>query len=273
MISKIKKPLKKFIPYGIGVKLRGYWQRIMGFYYSGSRYECPYCRRKFRKLLPGGEKHAVISEKEIIGSGFRLNAVCPRCYSTDRDRLLFVFLKHKGLFSSVAKVLHVAPEGSLRVYIQKHTDIEYITGDKHTEGYNDYYYERGVTQLDITELPFNNESFDTIICNHVLEHIVDDQKAMRELYRVLKTGGWAVLQVPYSPKLETTFEDKTLLTDSDREKYYGQFDHVRIYGSDYTSRLENAGFRVSIIELGSDKYPELIKYAVNPLEKIFLATK
>jgi SAM-dependent methyltransferase len=268
-----KSILKKIVPYQVGVKLRGGWQKIMGFYFKGSNYYCPYCKQSFRKFLPGGQHHAVIVQYQIIGSGYRENTVCPRCYSTDRDRLIYAYLNEKGFFESKLKLLHIAPEGSLRAYIQQKTQIEYITGDKQTDGYTDYYYQRGITNLDLVQLPFKDETFDAIICNHVLEHILDDNQAMRELFRVLKKNAWAILQVPFSPYLSETYENQNIILPKDREQHFGQFDHVRIYGLDYTERLKAAGFRVSINHLSVEKYPEISTFAVNPQEPIFVAEK
>lgn len=273
LFAKIKTFLKKFIPYQVGVKLRGSWQKLMGWYYKGSGFYCPYCKQSFRKLLPGGQHHEAIERYQIIGSGFRKNAVCPRCYSTDRDRLLYAYLDHRRFFESKLKLLHIAPEGSLRAYIQQNTKIEYITGDKQTKGYTDYYYERGITNLDLEQLPFKDESFDTVFCNHVLEHIVDDAQAMREVYRVLRKDGWAILQVPISPILNKTYEDQAIVHPKDREKHFGQFDHVRVYGLDYPQKLRAIGFEVNIIQPTFDNYPELITFAVNPNEQIFVAEK
>mgnify|MGYP001806052478 CR=1 FL=1 len=268
-----KNILKKFVPYQVGVKLRGGWQKVMGYYFKGSNYYCPYCKQWFRKFLPGGQHHAVIVQYQIIGSGYRENAVCPRCYSTDRDRLLFAYLNGIGFFESKLKLLHIAPEGSLRAYIQQRTKIEYITGDKQTDGYNDYYYERGITNLDLVQLPFEDESFDAIICNHVLEHIIDDHKAMSELFRVLKKNAWAILQVPFSPYLSETYENENIIQPKDREQHFGQFDHVRIYGHDYLERLKAVGFKVSLTHLSVEKYPEISTFAINPQEPIFVAEK
>lgn len=268
-----KNVLKKLVPFKVGVKLRGGWQKMMGFYFMGSSYYCPYCKHWFRKLLPGGQQHAVITKYQIIGSGYRKNAVCPRCYSTDRDRLLYAYLTKIGFFESKLKVLHVAPEGSLRAYIKQNSQIQYVTGDKQTDGYTDYYYERGITKLDLIQLPFEDEAFDAIICNHVLEHIIDDNQAIRELFRVLKKNGWAILQVPFSPHLTKTYENQSITQPKDREQHFGQFDHVRIYGLDYSDRLIAEGFKVSVIHLTLEEFPELSTFAVNPQEPIFVGEK
>ncbi len=268
--------LKRIIPFPIGVKIRGFWQRIMAIYYTGSKYYCPYCKRHFRKMLKGGFDFPVIKEKHIVGGGYRINDVCPRCYSTDRDRLVFLYLKNKtDIFEKKIKLLHIAPEGCLKALLLSYPNIEYFTGDKYSKGYQGYYYDRDVIQMDITNIPYEDNKFDVIICNHVLEHITDDKAAMSELFRVLKPGGWAMLQVPISLVLDKTFEDKSITSEKDREKYFGQFDHIRIYAKDYKDKLENVGFKVTIHSPFKENWniTDIEKYAINPEEEIYIAHK
>lgn len=118
-------------------------------------------------------------------------------------------------------------------------------------------------------LPFKEEVFDVVLCNHVLEHIIDDKKAMAEIFRVLKIGGIAILQVPVSHKLIHTYEDCSITEPEQRKKAFGQFDHVRIYGMDYPQRLESIGFKVEKINI-SQQYP---KYGLNPEEDLFVCHK
>jgi SAM-dependent methyltransferase len=268
----MKSAIKKLIPFWLGRKLRGGYQKVSGLLYTGGSYYCPYCKKSFRKLLPGGSDVPVIYEKHIIGAGYRLNNVCPRCYSLDRDRLVYLFLQEKTtIFNSPITLFHVAPEGCLRVMLASMSNITYVAGVKYLEG---YYYERLTDLLDITSIPFDNEAFDVIICNHVLEHIQDDALAISELYRVLKPGGWAILQVPISKILETTFEDPTAIDPETRERFFGQFDHVRIYGQDYKNRLEKAGFVVKTYNPTKEKWAvNLDQFAINPEEDLYVVYK
>ena len=153
-------------------------------------------------------------------------------------------------------------------FIFKHQkNIDYLTADIDPEMVMEH--------MDITNIQYPENSLDAIICNHVLEHIPDDRKAMEELYRVLKPGGWAILQVPFSKILKKTFEDATVTTSQDREQIFGQTDHVRIYGKDYTSRLKQAGFEVEEYKWTEDK--ELINpdnyFGLNEDEVVFFCIR
>jgi SAM-dependent methyltransferase len=264
--------LKEILPFWLAKKLKGAYQKLSGLAFRGQNYYCPYCNNSFRKLRPGGIDLPVIYEKQIIGAGYRLNDVCPRCNSLDRDRLIYLYLTLKtNIMTAPLKVFHVAPEGCIRAMLSVLPNITYEAGMKYHQG---FYYDKNTTILDISKLEFEDDTFDVIICNHVLEHIEDDLKAIGELYRVLKPGGWAILQVPISRVLETTFEDPAVRTPEEREKIFGQFDHVRIYGQDYPKRLENRGFIVARHNPYRDKWPaELDRFAINPEEDIFIAYK
>jgi len=265
-------PGKRLIPFWLGKKLRGAWQKYLSVKYSGSEYFCPYCGNTFRKLLPGGQDYPILKEKKVVGGGYRDNLVCPRCFSVDRDRLIYLYLKERTkVFSAALKILHIAPEGCIRALLMSLPNIEYRSGVKYYEG---YYYDRKVNLMDLTSLPFEINSFDVVLCNHVLEHVEDDLKAMGEIYRVLKPGGWAILQVPIAEKLEETFYDPSVKTPDEREKMYGQFDHVRLYGKDYPRILERHGFTVRRYSPFDGVHQEdLKKYALNPDEVLFVATK
>jgi len=137
-----------------------------------------------------------------------------------------------------------------------------------------YYYSRMTNLIDITNLPFEDDIFDAIICSHVLEHIQNDKKAISELFRILKPGGFAILQVPISKILETTFEDPSVILPEERKKIFGQFDHVRIYGQDFKTRIEEAGFILKLFNPIKEKLCDNIeKYALNPDEDLYVAYK
>jgi SAM-dependent methyltransferase len=163
-------------------------------------------------------------------------------------------------------VLHIAPEPQLRRALEGADTIRYVTADLFA---NDV-----AVKLDVTEIPFDNETFDVIICNHVLEHVEDDRKALREFYRVLRPGGWALLQSCLWPNLERTREDPTITSPEDRERYFGQFDHVRVYGRDYAERLQEAGFVTRVDDYPGKLGQKLVKrYALDPLENVYFCVR
>lgn len=270
-----KQKIKRLIPFWLGKKLRGTYQKILGVVYKGNTYYCPYCQHSFRKMLADGEKLSVIDKYQIIGAGFRENCTCPRCYAKDRDRLIYLYLEKKtNIFTQSLRLLHIAPEAWLKELFQSLPNIHYTNGVKDAESMG-YYYDRRTRDLDITDLEMKDNFYDVVICNHVLEHIIDDRKAMQEIFRVLKPGGWAILQIPYSEVLENTFEDKSILSPTERKMTFGQFDHVRIYGKDYSERLTNVGFRVERYNPKNESLEpdSLLKYALNKDEDLFIAHK
>jgi SAM-dependent methyltransferase len=270
----IKRIIKGLVPYRLGVWLRNQQQKVNGIYFKGNKYYCPYCKHSFRKLLPAGSDFEVLKSKQVIGAGFRENALCPRCFSTDRDRLIYLLFREKPeLLKDGNRVLHLAPEKSIKAYLQKNKKLDYTAGDKFEEEYTSFYYDQDVIYMDLLKLKADSESFDGIICNHVLEHIDDEEVAINEISRVLKIGGWALLQVPYSNNSEKTLEMETN-SPKEREELFGQFDHVRLYGLDYPEILRKNGLSVDVIEFNKLlTQDELDRYAVNKEEKIFLAGK
>jgi SAM-dependent methyltransferase len=272
-MGTLKKTIKKLIPFTAGQKLRGLWQKTLGFYYRGNKYTCPFCNNSFRKMLPGGFDLPVIKEKHIIGAGRRELDICPRCYSTDRDRMILLYLQNKtDVFTKKIKLLHIAPEGALRAALRNHKNIEYTMGTKHHEG---FYYSKDIMLMDITDVQSKDNTYDVLLCNHVLEHIDDDIQAMKEIYRVLKPGGWAILQVPISYKINETYENPSIKDNKGREIHFGQFDHVRIYGPDYFERLKSVGFKVEKHSPFKEdwKIEKLEEFALNNEEEIFVVFK
>ncbi len=238
MKKAIKASIKTAIPVKFQPRLRDIYARVI---YFGVMYQCPFCHSHLRRFLPRGLKFSVLKEKEIIGGGYRENAICPVCGSVDRERLLYLYLLHKtDIFEKPKKLLHVAPEAKLAIELQSKDTIDYLSADISSKYV--------MVKMDITAIQYPDNSFDVIICNHVLEHIIDDGKAMSELYRTLKPGGWAILQVPISFKLKNTYEDFSITTENGREAAFGQGDHVRIYGEDYQDRLTQAGFIVNVFK-------------------------
>lgn len=243
-------------------------KRVELILHQGDKYVCPFCNYSSKDLLPRGHDVIVLREKQVIG-GTRRFCGCYKCGSTDRERLIYVYLKEKvRIFNSdkIKSILHISPEENLSRKLLDFGFDEYVCGDLFLEG---YVYPKHVQKIDVLDIPYNDNTFDLIICNHVLEHIPNDWIAMKELGRVLKKGGQAILQVPISNNSAKTFEDFSVTDPKRREILFGQFDHVRIYGQDYTKRLEESGFKVTRINISQ----EFMKYGLNKDEDIFVCEK
>jgi len=255
--ATIKQNLKDILP-------KHLYKSIVLLKYKGNKYKCPFCNGHFSSLMPAGLNLPVLKEKQVIGAGYRLNSKCPQCSSGDRERLVYLYLKKEKpyIFSSKIKLLHIAPEKNLTTTFKSHSNIDYISAD--------LYSPVADIKMDITDIKQNNETYDVIICNHVLEHIINDHKAMTELHRVLKKKGFAILQVPISYSIEQTFEDESITSPEDREKIFGQDDHVRIYAHDYVSRLTKAGFTVVEYQFTDDI---IDRYRLIKEEKVFVCYK
>jgi SAM-dependent methyltransferase len=238
--------------------------------YFGFRYKCPFCRRYLRKFLPCGRKHSVLQDANVVGAGYRLDCRCPLCRSRDKERLLYLYLVNETtVFREPVRLLHVAPELQLRKEFEKHRNIRYLTADINPE-------KNVMVNMDITDIQYGQGSFDAVVCCHVLEHVSDDRKAMSELYRILKPGGWAILQVPISLSLDSTLEDPRITTPEGREKAFGQADHLRLYARDYKNRLEQAGFSVEEFKwtMSNENYGgSANRYGLNEDEVIYCASK
>lgn len=217
------------IPRPILIKL-SYWVRpFIAFYLKGSKYTDPIDGKSFRKFLPYGYETQ------------RPNVLSPSTLSLERHRLLWLYLKNEtSFFSDKLKVLHFAPEQAFYKRFRKMENLDYTTTDLESP--------LADVKADICNLPFEDDSYDIIFCNHVLEHIPDDTKAMQELYRVLKKGGMGIFQIPQDLSRETTFEDNSITDKKERAKIFGQYDHVRIYGRDYFDKLQSIGFKVDEID-------------------------
>jgi SAM-dependent methyltransferase len=225
------------------------------------------------KLLSGNNVHC-----NVCGSSFstfipylgRINAQCPNCGSLERVRLIYQFIKDKELVNPATRLLHIAPELSLYKVFKPMLRSNYVPADKFEPGYA---YPRSTQNVDITSLKFEDEHFDLVICIHVLEHVHDDEKAISEIYRVLKKGGAAILQVPYDAERITTYEDRSINTPEERRKHFLQFDHVRIYGRDFIDRFLKPGFSIGHRDYRKEIDAQLAKKLVVKDEEIFLLRK
>ncbi|MBL7962756.1 MAG: methyltransferase domain-containing protein [Flavobacteriales bacterium] len=233
-------------------------RRLMGL--AGSEVECPCCGGRFLCYLPFGVAHRR-----------RAHAQCPQCASLERHRLMWLFLqRHTTLMKEPLKLLHVSPEQFYFDRLSAHPLVDYTAGDKFEPGYE---YPKGTIDLDLTRIGFPAHTFDAVICSHVLEHIPDDRLAMRELHRVLKPGGWAIIQVPLDKSMAHTDEDVTMTDPKERERRFGQHDHFRLYGRDLKDRLEESAFRVEVVPFSASyTAQERFRYGLPGDEDIYFCT-
>lgn len=222
-MKKIIAFLIRYVPRKYLQRVSGVGMKVLGLFYSGSNVQCPVCNKGYRKFLPYGR----INPRE--------NALCPNCLSLERHRLIWVYLQQQtDFFKSKKSVLHIAPEACFINRFEKIHGDAYITADIESP--------LAKVKMDIHQIPFEENTFDVVLCNHVLEHVEDDIKAMSEIHRVLKPGGFAILQIPFfNPIPEATFEDHSITDKREREKIFGQDDHVRKYGHDYPKRIAQSG--------------------------------
>jgi len=249
----IARRLQSLIPPRQQLPARLLFFRARSLFFRGDAVHCPCC---------GGSSSRFLD----VGSPSR-RAACPRCNSLERQRLLYLYLRERtSLFKDRLRVLHVAPEDCLQPQLARRANLDYLSADLAAGS--------AMAAIDITSIASHDAAFDVILCSHVLEHVIDDRRAMRELYRVLRPGGWAILQVPMDPARAATFEDSSVTGAADRERLFGQWDHVRVYGRDYPARLREAGFEVAAIPFAAELDPEQVRRCgLDPREEIFHCSK
>jgi len=252
----------------------GFMRRIRrGVNGLGNTRKCCVCGKTFFRFSKyrGGWKafSAYLSNLKWTGSDFD-NFWCPFCRSHDRERHLILYFDRLGFWEKFknADVLHFAPEKQLSGRIVACRPTRYVKGDLQPS-------REGVERIDVSDIPYASASFDWVICNHVLEHVPDDARALKEIFRVLRPGGRAILQTPFASGLESTLEDpKEIDTDEKRVEFYGQEDHVRLYGRDLFARIRAAGF---LLELKKHKESladvDAGRFGVNSDEPLFLCVK
>jgi predicted SAM-dependent methyltransferase len=226
-MKKIFKFILNTIPRPILIRLSIVVRPILAFLLKGNRFTDPIDGKSFSMFLPYGYGNQ------------RNNVLSPSTLSLERHRLLWLYLQNETDFFTAhikKKVLHFAPEQEFYKRFKKQINIEYTTTDLLSP--------LADVKADICNLPFEDNSYDIIFCNHVLEHIPDDTKAMQELYRVLKPGGMGIFQIPQDLTRSVTFSDDTIVDQKERAKIFGQYDHVRVYGRDYFDKLRSIGFQV-----------------------------
>ena len=233
---------------------------VVGLLYLGKGNQCPLCGCQRRRFLPYG----YVTSRE--------NALCPNCLSLERHRLLWLWLVRESDIGrgamALPRLLHIAPEVALMRKFKKmyaSTPDRYVTADLESP--------LADMHFDVQQIPLEAESFDAIICNHIMEHVEDDGKALRELYRIMRRGGWGVILSPVELEREKTFEDDTITDRAERTRIFGQYDHRRIYGRDYAARLREAGFEVYDIDYKNElSKAEQELYAL-PTDHLYIVCK
>lgn len=240
---------QSLIPARHRLPVRLLYFRARSVLFRGDAVHCPCCGGRFSRFLDVGSP--------------RRAAACPRCDSRERQRLLHLYLHERTrLFSDPLRVLHVAPEDCLQPILRGLKNLDYLSADLSPGA--------AMVTMDLMDIRFPDESFDVILCSHVLEHVPDDRRAMRELHRVLRPGGWAILQVPVDPSRATTLEDPAVTAPAERAQLFGQSDHVRVYGRDYAARLREAGFAVQVVPFAADLPPAVARASgLDEHEQIF----
>ena len=248
------KTLLNLVPRPWLIQLSIWFRPLIKLYFKGDQFTDPIDGSSYRKFLPYGYQN------------LRQNALCPGTLSLERHRLLWLYLDRKTTFlTDSIRVLHIAPEQVFYKKFKSFSHWDYTTSDLHSP--------LADVKADICALPFEDNSYDFILCNHVLEHIPNDLKAMEELYRVLKPGGTAILQVPLEEDRENTFEDDAITDQRERTRIFGQYDHVRVYGQDYYNRLQKAGFKATPVDYIKEVTEGDIKRFALPTERIPVVTK
>ena len=225
--------------------------------YRGNKVECPVCERSFSKFLSYGSNVA-----------HRENVLCPYDLTLERHRLMWLYLTRKTDFFSAEslKVLHIAPEQCFLTLFKKQKNLDYTTADL-VSPIADIHF-------DLHDIPLEDNQYDVIFCNHVMEHVDDPIRCMSELNRVMKPGGWAIMQVPQDMSRAETYEDKSITSPEEREKHFWQKDHVRLFGKDYPSYLEKAGFKVEEFDLNTEfDATEVVKFRLMKKEILYIARK
>lgn len=256
MTMKFVKNIKTVVPTKYRLSIRISLIRFTGLFYRGQNFKCNLCGKSFRKLIPHGNTP-------------RPNAKCPNCLSLERTRVLWFYLKNRVTDNKQPlKILHFAPEYGLKKVLQKYLNLDYKNVDLDPDLADEV--------VDITNIPYPENSFDLILCSHVLGHVPDEKKAVDELYRVLKPDGQALVQTIINWNLEKTFEDPKIATANERLEKYTEPDLVRLHGADFAERLQKSGFQVEAIDYASqlgDKTKKHFSLGNGDREIIFKCTK
>lgn len=228
---------------------------------------CQYCNQQFEKFSPWPAHYDFPKYKFEMWN--KDTGICPVCSSMDRERLYRVYIETEtDLLSRKYTMLHIAPEANVRDWFNEYKNITYVCGDLEPK-------DPLMKEIDVTSITYDSNTFDVILCSHVLEHVLDDGKAMRELYRVLKPGGWGIIQVPIVMNVDSIIENELIVTPQLRKLAFGQEDHVRIYNqSGFIQRLMNAGFKVELYNLAEKQgMKSARKFGLSETDMLYIVRK
>ena len=256
-MKKLYKFLLNKLPRPLLIRLSYPFKKVAPILYKGNNVECPVCERSFRKFLSYGSDVA-----------HRENVLCPYDLTLERHRLMWLYLKnHSDFFTAKdLKVLHIAPEQCFHKGFKAQENLDYLTGDL-VSPIADMHF-------DLHSIPLEDNRFEVIFCNHVMEHVDDAIKCMIELYRVMKPGGWGIMQVPQDLDRDVTYEDASITSPEEREKHFWQKDHVRLFGKDYPEWLRKAGF--TVVECDKDAHYSVEiqeRYRLGKSEILYIVSK
>ncbi|HEY6867407.1 MAG TPA: class I SAM-dependent methyltransferase [Candidatus Eisenbacteria bacterium] len=249
-MSALGERLRAAIPPGA----RPWLRRWRSLWYVGRARVCPCCGGRFRRFLAAGRPP-------------RPGAACPRCGSLERHRLLWLYLSERTrLLTDPLRLLVIAPEAQLQARLRALPRLTYVSGDLESR--------LAMARMDLLRLPCRDGAFDAVLCSHVLEHVADVRRALAEIHRVLAPGGWAILQSPIDPSRATTFEDPSVVSPAERERVFGQRDHLRIFGRDYGAWLASAGFEVEVDGFVRERDPAWARlHGLDPAEDVYRCVK
>lgn len=256
-MKKLYKFLLNKLPRPLLIRLSYIFRIFAPALYRGTAVHCPVCEKSFSKFLSYGSEVA-----------HRDNVLCPYDLTLERHRLMWLYLKnHSDFFTKPdLSVLHMAPEQCFIDRFKAQKNLKYLTADL-VSPIADMHF-------DLHQIPLEAARFDVVFCNHVMEHVADPLQCMSELFRVLKPGGWAIIQVPQDFTRETTYEDPTITSEAEREKHYWQKDHVRLFGKDYPSYLEKVGFQTKVFDLNANySQEEIQRYRLMKEEILYIFKK
>ena len=228
---------------------------LRGFLFLGKRYICPCCGWHVRDFTKG---NGSLKTRPL--------SYCPRCNSKSRHRRIWLFLQEKtNLFTEQLSLFEVSPKYSFSRKFTRLSNLSYFGGDLYKRAYINF-------KFDLISTPLKTNSFDAVLCIHVLEEIIQDQQAMSEMFRILKPGGWAVISVPTRMD-QPTYEDSSITAPKERKRAFGEPDHVRVYGYDLFDRLKKTGFEVKVDLADDVPMQTKKKYGLRGDENIFYCNK